>query len=112
MAEVCSAAVDGLLVIIPAAVAPLVMYAALRAQRRLGASAAGWVAAVPTTIPIAVLAVGIQSGSQVAALVTLTAAAHVPAQILFAVSFAAVMKRSGIVLGFTVGTLCSWQRRR
>ena len=94
---------DALLVIIPCAVAPLVMYVALRAQRRLGSEAAGWVAAVPTTIPIAVLAVGFQSGSQAAASLTLTAAAHVPAQILFAVTFAALMRRSGVAIGFVAG---------
>src|SRR5205814_9568091 len=76
------------------------MYVALGAQRRLGSEAAGWIAAIPTTVPIAVLAVGLQTGNDAASQLTLSAASHVPAQILYAVCFAAMMRRGGMLAGF------------
>jgi hypothetical protein len=89
-----------LLTVVPIVLAPIVMYVAIRAQRRLGAEAAGWVAAIPTTVPIAVLAVGLQSGNDAAAQLTLSAASHVPAQILYATCFAAMWRRNGTIAGF------------
>jgi hypothetical protein len=92
-----------LLIVVPILIAPVVMYTALRAQRRLGSEAAGWIAAIPTTVPIAVLAVGLQTGDQSASTLTLSAASHVPAQICFAICFAAGMRRYGIAPGFALG---------
>jgi len=97
--------VDGaLLTLVPIVLAPIVMYVALRAQRKLGAEAAGWVAAIPTTVPIAVIAVGLQSGNSAAAALTLSAASHVPAQIAYAVCFAAGMRRTSIPVSFIAAT--------
>ena len=95
---------DAALALVPIVLAPIVMYVALRAQRRLGSEAAGWVAAIPTTVPIAVLAVAVQSGNDSAAQLTLSAASHVPAQILYALCFAAMMRRSGMIAGFVAAT--------
>lgn len=94
-----------LLTLVPIVLAPIVMYVAIRAQRRLGSEAAGWVAAIPTTVPIAVLAVGLQSGDAAASTLTLSAASHVPAQICFALCFAAGLRRFGIAAGLAAATV-------
>jgi hypothetical protein len=83
--------------------APTVMVVATAAERQLGSSVAGWIAALPTTLPIAILAVGVELGDRAGAALALSAAAHVGAQVAFAVSFAAVMRRRGAVVGLTAG---------
>ena len=83
--------------------APTVMAAAGLIERRLGPSAAGWVAALPVSFSVAVVAVILDAGTATASTMALTAAMHVPAQVLFGVVFAAVLMRRGIVVGLAAG---------
>jgi hypothetical protein len=86
-------------------VAPVVMGAATLIERRLGPSAAGWVAALPISFAVAVLAVTLDAGAHTASTMALSAATHAPAQAAFAVVFAAVLTRRGLLLGCAAGTL-------
>ena len=86
-------------------IAPVVMAAAALTERRLGPSAAGWVAALPVSLGVAVVAVAVDAGEASASAMALSAAAHVPAQILFATAFAATLARSGPLLGGAAGLL-------
>jgi hypothetical protein len=85
--------------------APVVMVAAALTERRLGPSAAGWVAALPVSFAVATVAVAVDAGDATARTVALSAAAHVPAQVAFAVVFAAVLVRRGLLLGGAAGAL-------
>jgi hypothetical protein len=86
-------------------IAPIVMAAAALTERRLGPSAAGWVAALPVSLAIAVAAVALDASARTATAMALSAGTHVPAQVLFAAAFAAVLPRHGPLLGGTAGTL-------
>ena len=86
-------------------IAPVVMAAAAVIERHLGPSAAGWVAALPVSFTVAVLAVSLDAGDRTASAMALSAATHVPAQLAFAVVFAAVLTRRGLLLGAAAGTL-------
>jgi hypothetical protein len=93
------------MVFVSAFIAPLVMAAAALIERRLGPSAAGWVAALPVSLAVAVAAVTLDTGEHAATAMALSAATHVPAQVMFAAAFAAVLKRRGLLLGAMAGTL-------
>ena len=84
--------------------APVVMAAAARIERRLGPSAAGWVAALPIAFAVAVVAVSLDAGSRPAGTMALSAATHVPAQVVFGVVFAGVLMRRGLIIGVAAGT--------
>ena len=84
-------------------IAPLVVAIATMIERRLGPSAGGWVAALPIGFTVAVVAVMLDSGGHAAAELALSAAAHVPEQLCFAVVFALVMTRRGLRDGFLAG---------
>ncbi len=84
--------------------APVVMAAAALIERRLGPSAAGWVAALPVAFAVAVVAVSLDAGGGAAGTMALSAAAHVPAQVAFGVVFAAVLMRRGLLAGAAAGT--------
>ena len=86
-------------------IAPALMAAAALVERRLGPSAAGWVAALPVSFAVAVLAVTLDAGDRTATAMALSAATHVPAQVVFAAVFAAVLTRRGLLLGGAAGTL-------
>jgi hypothetical protein len=87
------------MVLVPLLFAPAVMAAASLIERRLGPSAAGWVAALPVAFAVAVVAVSVDTTLQVAASMALSAAAHVGAQVVFGVVFAGVLQRRGLLLG-------------
>jgi hypothetical protein len=89
----------------PLLLAPAVMAGAALVERRLGATAAGWVAALPIAFGVAVLAVTLDAGSGPAGSMALSAAAHVPAQVAFGVVFAGVLMRRGLIVGAAAGTL-------
>jgi hypothetical protein len=93
------------MVFISLLIAALVMATAALVERRLGPSAAGWVAALPVSFAVAVLAVTFDAGDQTARTMALSAATHVPAQVIFAVVFAAVLTRRGLLIGGAAGTL-------
>jgi hypothetical protein len=86
-------------------VAPVVMAAATLIERRLGPSAAGWVAALPVSFAVAVLAVALDAGDGTASAMALSAATQVIPQVVFAVVFAAVLTRRGLIGGAAAGTL-------
>jgi hypothetical protein len=86
-------------------IAPLVVAAAAVIERRLGPSAAGWAAALPISFAVAVIAVILDAGEHTASTMVLSAATHVPAQVVFAVVFAAVLTRRGLLVGGVAGTL-------
>jgi hypothetical protein len=85
--------------------APVVMAAAVLVERRLGPSAAGWVAALPVSFAVAMMAVTLDAGTGTASTMALSAATHVPAQVLFGIVFAAVLIRRGLALGAMAGAL-------
>jgi hypothetical protein len=95
----------GEVIVVSLIVAPLVMAAAAVTERRLGPSAAGWVAALPIAFAVAVLAVSLDAGERTAGAMAVSAATHVPAQILFGVVFAAVLIRRGLRAGAVAGLL-------
>jgi hypothetical protein len=84
-------------------IAPVVTTAALSIERRLGPSAAGWVAALPVSFAVAVVAVSLDAGTATASTMALSAATHVPAQLMFGIVFAAVLTRRGLGLGAIAG---------
>lgn len=86
-------------------IAPILMAVATLAERRLGPSAAGWLAALPVSFAVVAAAVAIAAGDSTARTMALSAATHVPAQIVFAVVFAAVLTRRGVLLGAAAGAL-------
>ena len=85
--------------------APLVLTAAAQIERRLGAAAAGWVAALPVSFAVAVAAVTLEAGGEPARAMALSAATHVPAQVAFAVAFAGVLTRHGLMRGAAAGVV-------
>jgi hypothetical protein len=86
-------------------IAPALMAVATAVERRLGSSAAGWVAALPVSLAVAVVAVAADSGVAHASALALSAGAHVFAQVLFGLVFAAAAVRRGLVLGGAAGTV-------
>jgi hypothetical protein len=93
------------MVLVSLLIAPALMAAAASVERRLGPSAAGWVAALPLSLAVAVAAVTFDAGGHAAWTVALSAATHVPAQVAFAVVFAAVLTRRGLLAGVAAGAL-------
>ena len=79
------------------------MAAAVLIERRLGPSAAGWVAALPVSFAVAVVAVTLVRGTGTASALALSAATHVPAQVMFGIVFAAVLTRRGLAHGTVAG---------
>ena len=94
----------GGVLIVSLLLAPVVMFVAVCAEQRRGATTGGWVAALPVALPISAVTVALDSGSRVADRLVWSAAGHVAAQVLFAVAFAAVLRRRGCVRGFLAGT--------
>jgi hypothetical protein len=92
-------------ILISLLIAPVVMAAAVSIERRLGPSAAGWVAALPVSFAVAIVAVTLDAGTGTASTMALSAATHVPAQVGFGVVFAAVLIRRGLALGTVAGAL-------
>jgi hypothetical protein len=80
-------------------VAPSLMLAAVWAEQRRGASAGGWVAALPVSFPIGVVAVVLDGGDRVAAELAWSAGGHVAAQVIFGVCFAAALHRGSLWRG-------------
>lgn len=93
------------MIVVSLLLAPAVMAAAALMERRLGPSAAGWVAALPVAFAVAVLAVTLDAGTRPASTMAFNAAMHVPAQVVFGVVFAAVLMRRGLIPGAAAGTL-------
>jgi hypothetical protein len=84
-------------------IAPLLMLAALRTEQMRGPSAGGWVAALPLSLPVGVVAVAMDSGKQAAAALVWSAAGHVGAQAAFGISFAAGLRRAGLIRALARG---------
>jgi hypothetical protein len=93
------------MVLVSLLLAPGVMAFAAVVERRLGPSAAGWVAALPVSFSIAVLAVTFDGGAGAARAMALSAAAHVPAQVAFGLVFALVLTRHGLLAGGAAAAL-------
>jgi hypothetical protein len=93
------------MLLIPLLLAPAVVAGATLIERRLGPSAAGWVAALPVSFSVAVLAVTLDGGPDAASAMALSAASHVPAQVAFGLVFAAVLVRRGVPAGIAAGAL-------
>jgi hypothetical protein len=91
-------------VVVSLLLAPVVMAVAAVIERRLGPSAAGWVAALPIAFAVAVVAVSLDAGSRPASTMALSAATQVPAQVVFGVVFAGVLMRRGVIAGVAAGT--------
>jgi hypothetical protein len=95
----------GVVIFFSLLLAPAVMATASVIERRQGAAAAGWVAALPVSFAVAVVAVTLEAGTAPERAMALSAAAHVPAQVAFAVAFAAVLTHRGLFLGVAAGAL-------
>ena len=93
------------MVLVSVLIAPALMAVATAAERRLGFSAAGWIAALPVSLAVAVLAVAADSGAAHAGAMALSAGAHVFAQVIFGTVFAAAVVRRGMILGGAAGTV-------
>jgi hypothetical protein len=83
--------------LLPVVLAPLVIVVISLAERRFGPAVAGRLNAIPLSIALAVLGVAADRGARAGADVAEAAAAHVPAQVAFAIAFAAVIARAGSV---------------
>ena len=90
------------MVLAPLLAAPAVMFVATAAERRFGAAVAGVVGAAPVALAIVILSVGADLGPRRARR-SRTAAAHVVAQVAFAVAFALVVARRGGGAGLLAG---------
>jgi hypothetical protein len=77
--------------LLPVALAPLLIVAISVAERRFGPAVAGRLNSIPVSISLAVLGVAADRGAKAGADVAEAAAAHVPAQVAFALAFAAVL---------------------
>jgi hypothetical protein len=95
----------GGVIVVPLLLAPAVMLAAGLIESRLGAAAAGWAAALPVSFSVAVVAVTLEAGTAATSTLALSAAAHVPAQVAFALAFAHALTRRGLVPGIAAGVL-------
>jgi hypothetical protein len=93
------------MVVVSVLLVPFVVASATIVERRLGPSAAGWMVALPVGFAVAVVAVSVDAGGRAASTMALSAAAHVPAQACFAVVFAAVLTRRGLLAGLGAGAL-------
>ncbi|MBE2314652.1 hypothetical protein DVA67_001600 [Solirubrobacter sp. CPCC 204708] len=82
------------MVFAPLLAAPVLMWLASWVERRLGPAVGGAVAAMPFAITLIVVALGAEGPA-----VAESAAAHVVAQVAFAVAFARVIVRRGSLLG-------------
>jgi hypothetical protein len=89
--------------LVPLVSAPTVVALAGAAERRFGSSAAGWTSAIPTTLPVAILGVAAELGDRAGATLALSAAAHVGAQVAFAVVFALMLGRFGVLVSLAAG---------
>lgn len=79
------------------------MLVAAAVERRRGSSAAGWIAALPVGFVLAILAVTLDQGTSNAAVLALSAGAHVVAQIAFAIAVAHTVLRHRLVTAMLTG---------
>jgi hypothetical protein len=79
--------------LLPVALAPSIIVVISLAERRFGPAVAGRLNSIPMSIAVAVIGVAADRGAGAGAAVAESAAAHVPAQVAFAVAFAAVLAR-------------------
>ena len=89
---------------LPVVLAPALIVAISLAERRFGPGVAGRLNAIPLSIALAVLGVAADRGARAGAAVAEAAAAHVPAQVAFALAFAAVLTRTRVVAGLAAAT--------
>ena len=82
------------MLVLPVVLAPSLIVAISLAERRFGPGVAGRLNAIPLSIALAVLGVAADRGARAGAAVAEAAAAHVPAQVAFALAFAAVLTRA------------------
>jgi uncharacterized membrane protein SirB2 len=98
-----SSSQGGWVIAVALVLAPLLMLLVSALEDRLGPSAAGWAAALPVTFAVSTAAVTVHSGASMGGQVALIAASFVPAQVAFAIAFAGVLWRRGLVLGLIAG---------
>jgi hypothetical protein len=94
------------MVLVSLLIAPVLMYAAIRAEQRRGACAGGWVAALPVSISVGAVVVTSDSGARVAQELLWSTAAHVGAQVVFGVGYASALRRGGALRGLACGIAC------
>lgn len=79
---------------LPVVLAPSIIVVISLAERRFGPAVAGRLNAIPLSIALAVLGVAADRGARAGADVAEAAAAHVPAQVAFAVAFAGALTKA------------------
>ena len=83
---------------VPIAIA--VMLLAQTVERRVGAAAAGWFAALPIAFGVAAAAIAVTDTAADASSAALSAAGHTGPMVVYAVAFVAIGSRLGAVRGF------------
>jgi len=83
-------------------IAVLTMFLAQRMETRMGAAAAGWVAALPIAFGVASATIAVTRGHGDASLIALSAAGHVGPMVAFAIAFVWLTTRLGAVGGFVL----------
>jgi len=91
--------------LIAVALAPLLMLLATSVERRLGPAAGGWTTALPLGFTVTLLAIALTAGPVTAGTVAASAAAYVPAQVIFGLLFGAALTRWGLLAGAIAGLL-------
>jgi len=91
--------------LLAAALAPVLMLLAISVERRLGPAAGGWTTALPLGFTVTLVAIALTAGPATAGTVAASAVAHVPAQVVFGLLFGAVLTRRGLLAGAIAGTL-------
>jgi hypothetical protein len=86
-------------------IAVLTMLLAQRLAERIGAAAAGWVAALPIAFGVASAAIAVTQNHTDASLIALSAAGHVAPMVAYAVAFVRLTTRLGAVRGFLLATV-------
>ena len=86
-------------------IAVVTMYVAQRIERRLGAAAAGWFAALPIAFGVAAATIAVTVGRSDASLVAMSAVGHAGPMVAYAVAFVLLTTRLGALRGFVLAAL-------
>jgi len=86
-------------------IAVLTMLLAQRMEVRMGAAAAGWVAALPIAFGVASATIAVTQNHTDASLIALSAAGHLAPMVAYGIAFVWLTTRLGAVRGFLLATV-------
>ena len=87
--------------VVPAVLTPIILYAALFAQKHSGPRAAGLIISLPSQLAIGSVGVGLALGDSAAAQLCLDASTLMTAQVAYGLAFMWGMSRSGVALALS-----------